>query len=570
MTSEWSDAKTLTVLPNLSIAATLAFAPSNVLRGVESVLTATPANGMAPYAFQYEWRYTGTVDWVEAVHTGATFTNVWDASVEYRAKAVDSFNATSAWSATRTLLVRQPVVTVTFTPTQVVQRLPSVVSAVVTNATLPVAWEWQKDEGSGWADVDDTGASISNHWPATVSYRARSIDANSVTSEWSASKTLTVLPNLSIAASLAFSPTNVLRGVPSVLTATPTNGMAPYTFQYEWRYTGTVDWVEASVTESTFTNVWDASVEYRVKAVDSFSATSAWSATRILTVVQPTVALVFTPTQVVHGVSSVLRATVTNASGPCTFLYETRDKGATEWGPSPIVDTVTTNEWLSSVEYRACAVVDGSFTSLWSSVATLTVVAPTLQVSVAFSTNEITFGSPVVVTATPTNGSGSYVYEYQSKDITIPGSPWMAEPGLTSAVFTNTWFNHTFLRVRIRDTATTNLSYWSVPATLLVWPAADPVSEPLPIVRIVVLAGSALPKAAGAGSDAASLREIRLSWIGISGREYTISHAESLMSGWTEYPVRFTGQDGETTGTIPWEADAPKGYFRILEHAPSP
>ena len=574
VTSEWSSSKTLTVLPS-AIAASLAFAPTSVVRGVHSVLTATPTNGYGTYTFQYEWRYTGTVDWAAASNTEATISNAWESSVEYRVKAVDSFNSTSAWSATRTLLVRQPAVTITFSPTTVTQSRSSVVSAVVTNATTPVAWQWQKDEGSGWTDVADTAAAITNYWPETVAYRARSIDANSVTSEWSASKVLTVLPNLSIAASLAFVPTNVLRGVQSVLTATPTNGMAPYTFQYEWRYTGTVDWVAATNTEATITNVWDASVEYRVKAVDSFNASSAWSATKILTVVQPTVTLAFTPTQVVHGVKSVLRATVTNASGPCTFLYETRAKGATNWDSSPIVEAITTNEWLSSVEYRACAVVSGSFTSQWSSAAVLTVVAPTLRVSVAFSTNEITFGSPVVVTATPTNGSGSYVYEYQSKDITVQGSPWMAESGLTGSVNTNYWFNHILLQVRVRDTATTNLSYWSDPAVLLVWPASEPIAETLPIVRIAVTAGYSMPSTAGVEetegiADATDIDTVRLFWVGVSGKEYTISFAESLTSGWTEYPVRFTGQDGENTGEIPWDAAAPMGYFRIEEHDPVP
>ncbi len=565
VTSEWSAAKTLTVLPS-AIAASLAFAPSNVIRGVSSVLTATPTNGYGACTFQYEWRLTGTVDWAAAADTGAQISNQWESSVEYRVKAVDSFNSTSAWSAAKTLVVRQPAVTITFLPTTVTQSRSSVVSAVVTNATGPITWEWQKDDGSGWTNTSDTAATFTNYWPATVSYRARSIDANSVTSEWSAAKTLTVLPNLSIAASLAFAPTNVIRGVDSVLTATPTNGYGAYTFQYEWRLTGTVDWVSATDTTAQITNQWDSSVEYRVKAVDSFNATSAWSAAKTLTVVQATVALAFAPTQVVHGVSSVLRATVTNASGPCTFLYETRAKGETNWTASPLVDAVTTNEWRSSVDYRACAVVNGSYTSQWSNVATLTVLPPNLRVSLALSTNEVEFGAQVVVTSTPTNGSGTYAYEYQSKDITAPGSPWVAEPGLTTAVATNRWFNHILLQVRVRDAASTNLSYWSDPVVLLVWPAADAdvLEMSLPIVSFSVQPGLAV---AGAERSAdAKDGTVTLTWKGSSGKEYAIGHAASLTSEWTEYPVRFTGGVETTSGTIPWDGSAPLGFFRIREY----
>ena len=499
-------------------------------------------------------------------------TNRWDSSVDCRVKVIDSFHSTSAW-ASATLRVTQPAVTVAFSPATVTQSVASVVSAAVTNATGPVTYQWQKNEGSGWTNVANAAAAITNVWGATVDYRARSVDANSVTSEWSAAATLTVLPS-AISASLSFSPTSVRRGEESVLTATPTAGTAPYTYIYQWRLAaGTDAWTAASSPAAALTNRWNASVEYQVKAIDSFNSTSAWSAAATLTVAQASVNLAFAPTQVVHGVSSVLSATVSNAIAPYTFIYETRAKGATNWNSSPLAAAVTTNEWLSSVEYRACVVVDNFYTSQWSNVSTLTVVAPTLRVSLALSTNEIAFGTLVVATATPTNGTGPYAFEYRSRDITSTNQPWVTESGLTAAVVSNYWFNHLFLQVRVRDLATTNLSYWSDSAVLLVWPEMEPVqSASLPIVGF-----SVQPRATVAGtlraesSGETNVDLISISWIGSGGNEYAISYAESLTAGWTEYSVRFAGQnDGLTTGTIPWDKSLPMGFFRIREYPLSP
>ena len=81
--------------------------------------------------------------------------------------------------------------------------------------------------------MTNTAAAITNVWGWTVEYRARSVDENSVTSEWE-SATLTVLPS-AISASLSFAPTSVVRGVSSTLTAVPgTWGPGGVSYGYRW------------------------------------------------------------------------------------------------------------------------------------------------------------------------------------------------------------------------------------------------------------------------------------------------------------------------------------------------
>ena len=567
VTSDWSASKTLTVMPS-AVSVNLTVAPTNIFRGSNAVLTAVATNGTAPYTYVYEWKLTQSVTWATASFTNPIVTNKWDASSDFRVKVIDAFNSTSAWSTVRTLVIQQPRVTVSFAPSTVTQSVASVLSAVVTNASGTVAWQWQKNEGAGWTDVTNATATISNVWPASLSYRARSIDANSVTSDWSSSASLTVMPSI-ISATLSFSPTNVFRGSNVTLTAVATNGYGAYTYQYECSPTGTPSWVAVTNTGATITQKWDTNIVYRVKAIDSFNATSAWSAAKTLTVVQATATLVFSPTQVVNGVRSVLTTTVTNASGPCTYIYETREKGTTNWFASPLTNAITTNEWLTSSDYRVRAVVNNHYTTDWSSVATLTVVAPNLRITLALSTNEVTLGSPIVMTSTPTNGTGPYTYEYQSKNITMPGQSWVSAPW-TTPVVTNTFSNHVLIRARVRDGATTNLSYWSEEKVLLVWPASDAIqdAESLSILFMTV-EPSVTPTGATrtTASNAAGSDIVSLYWLGSSEKEYTIYYAGSLTGTWTEWPTRFkTDADGIGIGTLPLNTKA--GFFRIREYSP--
>ncbi len=565
LTSGWSDAATLTVLPS-EIAASLEFNPTTIIRGSNTVMTASATSGTAPYRYSYQYRWGGTGTWNSASITSAVTTYAWYSNLEYRVRAVDSFNATSAWAAA-TLTVLQPAVSVAFAPSVITQSQSSVVSALATNVTLPVTFQWQQNLTTnlltGWTNVVGSGDALTNVWPATVQYRARSVDANTITSDWSAAATLTVMPS-AISATLEFNPTTVIRGSNSVMTATATNGTAPYRYSYEYRWGGAGSWVVAGVTSPVTTYAWRSNLEYRVRVVDSFNATSAWAAAT-LTVLQPAVSLAFSPTQVVYGASSVLSATVSNTVEPYVFQFETRATGAVAWSSSPIVSAVTTNQWLSGVEYRARVIDANSVISEWSAVAVLSVLDPPVSVSLALNTNQVSFGNPVVVTATPVGGTGPYVFEYQSKDITVPGYDWVTEDGLTNAVVTNTWYNDVSIRVRVWDMATTNLSYWSPAVNLVVLAPESRLASPV-ITGLGIGArdSAALPKGQVGAEGTVG---ITVSWDGSAGKEFSIHVAEAVTGPWRVHPDAqyIQGQDGPMSLTILVDEAVPAMFFRVRE-----
>ena len=577
VTSEWSSSATLTVHPS-DISATLSFTPSNLLRGASTVLAAVGTNGTAPYIYNYEWRYNTNQSWTASGTHASGITNVWVSNITFRVQAVDSFSSTSAWTEA-SLTVVQPSVSVSFSPSTITQSMESVLSAEVTNATGSVTYQWQYDLGSGWVDWSSFTSNVKTYvWGTTFDARARSVDANNVTSEWSSSATLTVHPS-DISATLSFTPSNLLRGASTVLAAVGTNGTAPYIYNYEWRYNTNQSWTASGTHASGITNVWVSNITFRVQAVDSFSSTSAWTEAS-LTVVQPSVLLTFNPTQVVYGVSSVLSAAVTNMSSPYSLEFQTRATGETVWASSTITNAVTTNEWLNGVEYRARATDTNNLTTVWSSVATLIVTPPTITVSLAVNTNEVEFGGEAVLTSTPANGTGPYTFEYQSKDTTVPGNSWETISGLTAAIETNNWFNDVDVRVRVRDTSNDNLSYWSSSISITVVAASASDSDGsgggvldsyIEISGIMFGSTDNVMQEKSRSSSPENRAPVTVEWVGSAGHLYSVLYSESLFSGWVVHPdgENIQSIDGPMSITVEVDNNINSMFFMIQESVTS-
>jgi len=115
-------------------------------------------------------------------------------------------------------------------------------------------------------------------------YTGTIIAANTLSTIATQSFSIAVAPNVS--AILVFSPTNVLRGISSVLTTAVTNGAAPYSYSYQFRYGGAGSWTTAGFTTAVRTYIWMSNIEYRVQVTDSFGSSSQWT-NAMLTVVQP-------------------------------------------------------------------------------------------------------------------------------------------------------------------------------------------------------------------------------------------------------------------------------------------
>ena len=391
----------------------LSFTPSTVARGQLSVLAATAANGTEPYAHTFQWRWAGVSNWTTARFTAPTVTNAWTSSIDFRVRVVDATQATSAWSDVSTLTVLQPVASLAFNPSTVTQSQESVLTAEITNGTAPYTYTYQyRWGGTGtWKNSGLVAPSLTNAFKSSIEYRVRTVDANNITSGW-ATALLTVMPS-EITAGLSFDPTEVIRGSNATLTATAEKGYGNYRYTYQWRWHGASSWTTAGFTTPTTTYAWASSIDFRVRAVDDFNSTSAWSDVATLTVVQPQAMLAFNPSSVAQSQESVLSASVTNGTPPYSLTYQWRWAGGTTWLSSSIVDAETTNKWKASIEYRVKSEDANGVTSAWSEAAALTVLPSEIASSLSFSPTLVRRGSNATLTATATNGTDPYAYSYQ-------------------------------------------------------------------------------------------------------------------------------------------------------------
>ena len=469
----------LVVAPVLmaQVTVSLEMSPWNIIRGSNATLTASASGGTSPYTYQYQYRPGGSSTWLGTSLTGAVNVRAWTTNAQYRVKATDSLSATSVWSSAASIVVVQPSVTVSFSPSSITQSMSSVLSAEVTNAITSVTYEWQYDLGSGWVDWSSFTSNVKTYvWGTTFDARARSVDTNGIRSVWSSSATLTVHPS-DISATLSFTPSNLLRGASTVLAAVGTNGTAPYIYNYEWRYNTNQSWTASGTHASGITNVWVSNITFRVQAVDSFSSTSAWTEAS-LTVVQPSVSVSFSPSTITQSMESVLSAEVTNATGSVTYQWQyDLGSGWVDW--SSFTSNVKTYVWGTTFDARARSVDANNVTSEWSSSATLTVHPSDISATLSFTPSNLLRGASTVLAAVGTNGTAPYIYNYEWRYNT--NQSWTAS-GTHASGITNVWVSNITFRVQAVDSFSST-SAWTEASLTVVQPSVSVSFSPSTITQ---------------------------------------------------------------------------------------
>ncbi len=219
---------------------------------------------------------------------------------------------------------------------------------------------------------------------------------------------------------------NVCQGGDATLTAHPSGGSGSY--DYAWQTYNGSTWVAASGTNNAATYVpatsSAGSTRYRVVVSDNGGATGCAPQTSTdvtVTVYNSVVAGTITGTmEVCSGTSSAtLTAHPSNGSGNYGFQWQRYDSGTSSWadiGGATAATYAAPTTTAGATQYRV-KVTDPDAVGCGETISDpVTVTAyPALTVGLDADYTEICSGSSVVLTATPTGGSGTYsTYEWTS------------------------------------------------------------------------------------------------------------------------------------------------------------
>ncbi|MHC0446627.1 glycine-rich domain-containing protein [Flavobacterium sp. 3-218] len=328
-------------------------------------------------------------------------------------------------------------------------------STVCIGATTPAftnstaGGTWSILAGSGTASITSGGiVTGSTEGTVTVVYTVTAGNGCSNT----ATRSLTVNPNLPASVTIAASPSNVIcSGASVTFTATPTNGgTAP---SYQW-YNGATAITNA--TNSTYTSTGLANsnvISVRMTSNATCATGSPAMSNQITMTVNPnlpaSVTIAASPSNVIcSGASVTFTATPTNGGTSPSYQWYNGATAITNATNSTYTSTGLANSNVISVRMTSNATCATGSPAMSNQI-TMT-VNPNLPASVTIAaspSNVICSGASVTFTATPTNGGTSPSYQWYNGATAITNA--------TNSTYTTTGLaNSNVISVRMTSNAT--------------------------------------------------------------------------------------------------------------------
>jgi len=272
-----SSGDTVTVSPGLSAGAITPASPS-IDKGQSITLTANPSGGAAPYTYQW---YTGAgcTTPIKGA-TSSTYSASPTSTTTYYYQVTDSAHPkNTACSAGDTVTVQPALSAGAITPSApTIDKGQSItLTANPSGGTAPYTYQWYTGASCTTPISGATSSTYSASPTSTTTYYYKATDSSSAgaTTACSAGDKVTVDPALSAGAITAMSPT-IVKGQSITLTANPSGGTAPYTYQW---YTGAGCTTPISgATSSTYSASPTSTTTYYYKVTDStYSPSTACS-----------------------------------------------------------------------------------------------------------------------------------------------------------------------------------------------------------------------------------------------------------------------------------------------------
>ncbi|MBK9255211.1 MAG: carboxypeptidase regulatory-like domain-containing protein [Saprospiraceae bacterium] len=276
----------LTVQPKPSVIATAN--PTEICNGESTLILAAASGGTPGY----------TYTWSDGLGNGASKTVAPNTNRTYSVTVTDVNGCTASTSVT-VIVNQRPTVTASAVPNSVCDGFSSQLTAVGAEGELPYTYVWSDNLGSG---PDKTVSPV-----ATKTYFVTVTDNNGCTG--STSVTVTVYPKPEV--TLTATPPSICVGESTLLTATGSNGLAPYT--YSWSnglgQGGNTRTVNPLITTT-----------YTVTLTDSNQCTALANVT-VIVHTRPNLNITATPDVICKGSTSQLTASASGGASPYTYSW---------------------------------------------------------------------------------------------------------------------------------------------------------------------------------------------------------------------------------------------------------
>ncbi|MFV8388028.1 PKD-like domain-containing protein [Flavobacterium sp. LB1P71] len=406
-----------TVNPNLpaSVSIVSSDADNTICATTSITFTATPTNGGTTPAYQW---YVGAtpVGSNNSTYTTSGLTTGQSVSVVMTSNAVcASGNPATSNAIVTTVNPNLPVsVSIAATATTICAGTSVTFTATPTNGGTTPAYQWQiNGVNTGTNSNLFTTSSLTNGQVVTVILTSSAIPCATGNPATSNGITMTVNPNLPVSVSVTASATTICAGSSVTFTATPTNGGATPT--YQWQVNGINTGTSNIFTTSSLTNGQVVTVILTSSAIPCATGNPATS-TGITMTVNPnlpvSVSVTSSATTICLGTSVTFTATPTN--GGTTPAYQWKVNGVNVGTNNNTFTTTTlTNGQIVTVVLTSNATCPTSNPATSNGI-TMT-VNPNLPVSVNIAATATTIcdGTSVTFTATPTNGGTTPAYQWK-------------------------------------------------------------------------------------------------------------------------------------------------------------
>jgi hypothetical protein len=423
-----SNAIVTTVDPNLPVSVSISSsdADNTICDGTSVTFTASPTNGGASPS--YQWKLNGNnVGLDQATYTTSALVNGDQVSVQLTSNATCATGNPANSNTITNTIIATPA-----TPgsiTGVTPACPAATNQVFSIAPVLHATTYTWTVPLGWAITDGQGTTTLTATSSATTGSSGNITVtagNECGTSSARSLTVSVYTALTVSLNLTGSIDQCVGYNPPILTATPSNGKAPYSYQWKLNGDDIDDETNASYNADAINT--PGIYVYSVQVTDA-CGTVLLSVTRTVNIApDPTTTVVQGNATICYGTTATMEISGTPGAGTCGYTWQTGPGTSGPWTdifPAATNASYTTPALTTNSYYRA--VYDCSPASCNQSVRVFTItVRPQFNAGAISTTGETicSGGDPGTIgnATLATGGDGNIEYEWRANGDPIGSS----------------------------------------------------------------------------------------------------------------------------------------------------